>query len=789
MSTTIYKEHTLPDLGHDRYDIPLLESMKKIIDALETTYLIPLVKNGVGVENQWTITEGDNRTGGGYSQAQWDVAYNNKKGIEKALVYAHNNGYQKAVLKRGHYNVCYENIPGYDVTSVLHAEFEMVMQTGLEFDFNRSEISVLFDSDETATSGTTIRNPYDNGSYLPNEIPGNVFGFARAKNSKITNGTLIGDRYERSFVDPDENLRELTNGIFNSKGSAFCEVSNMTIKGFMGDHLTCMTDHNPDDGSFLPYDEARTFYKGMVSRVDGTIDTGVVGAYTTNLVSLSNIICGEMILRTNVGYQRIPDFEHQTLLIAWYDDTDTFIKAEYFKYLELIKIPVSADKVRFCCMKEKRTSASFQITFQVTPPTPHHYIIRNNTLTEGQRGAISNLVNNSLVEFNRIYNNGLGWKQNLPQFNDSTRYAINCEDVVSNHVDIINNQIDATSHGMLLCGLHIEIHGNKVMNCENAIIFYSIENALVTQNKFINCNSVLGFDENDLKRDVQLLGNMTDNCRLLNTSALVCANTCVTVDNLHDRSELPTISVNHDYVKNMIFKGIMFNELPNLEDIYAYGILSGRFLDCTFNLNQTQFQTAAVHVIAAKGSRLEINCADINKRVTPNGSVWGLEQHGGTQHRFLQPGENKTINWHSEGSTLNIDRFHFEMYGAPTSTTNTLNFYDQKFTMRGGFNEFFNMHNDSSSGTNDLVINLYNCEITIPDTVGGVLFYIYYLGADQNVTINLNDTIIDTTATSEIVYLGDRSGGHTNQVQVNKSNVTIKGSLDESDAGFNVVVV
>jgi hypothetical protein len=704
------------------------------------------------------------------------------------------------ILPNGHYTICYSNKTNDTVTDIIHNEHDITMPSNIELNLtNGVTISAMFDSDTTATSGAVIRNPHDIGSYAPRDIQGNFFSFSRCHNSKIVGGTMIGVMPQRSFVDPDEEDTEFTYGVFIHRGSSKCRVLGTKFVGFTGDGVSGSSTHDPDLGEQLPYDEARTFYKGLLSKVDGTVDTGIDTAYTTNLVPLTNIDQtkgDQIILRTNIGFTRIPDLENQRLILAWYDNSDVFIESEDFKYLQLAKIPLNASKIRLCCMGEASGPASVTKIFQITPPSPYDFVISGCHITQCHRGGISNMVNDTIIEFNNIYNNGLGWREGYPLFgggSEGTRYGANGEDVVARKVTIRNNTIDNTNHGILMSGLVVDILNNNISNCDgNGIVLYYIETATVSSNVFTNCNASVGFIESTLKRHISIINNKSYNCGFSDVSQEAYLNTDSTVFTAYGNycySYNIMYKPHLDHLENFVVGNHIHEEAPNLHNLNIDKFyIRGKYPNAKYDLTQSQFSTNRVYVNTVKGSDITINCTDKDRLITPEGNMYGLKINGGTLYEFLNATLTTETNFYGEGAVLNLDQIEFPQYGEPSSD-HTQNYYDFTFKIKGGYDNFFYMMNNNAGGTAVLTQNFYNCKFLVESGIGGTFFYYQYDGANQNVNVNIYYGEIDTTRTAETVYLGGRYPGYTNLVQLTRTGVTIKGALDETDVGFNIITV
>jgi hypothetical protein len=858
MTISNYKNHQVPDYDHDRYDIPLVDSIKKIIDS-KPVFLVPLVFDD-GAGNSWNIVEGDIRKGGGYSQAEWDQAYNNKTGIQAALEYASDNGFKTALLPRGHYNTLYTNPDGVTRSLVPGGGYGIVVPSNLTVNLNQSTISVIFDSDN--------RSPYDLGSdYIPSILPGNIFSVRQTYNSRIINGTLRGEMYERTWNDgANENWAEFTTGVYVSHGSVNMVCEGLDVRGFSGDSFSTATSHDPDLISTYNAEDFRNMDSGELNMSDGTIGVST-DAYTTGLTDIPTNK-DELIMRTNIGYTRFPDFVNQRFGVAWYDSGDTFISSEFSYCLSLLQVPDNAAKMRvgifgevigsvdttkyrfrpsgavdstdytvtvnnvdytinsgvgsnetsiaIALVDELNTNSPLTVirsatsiiiqtesedvtqiscssnviqsvyrTYQITPPSPHHFTIRNCVIAENHRGGVSNVCNNTIIENCRFFENGLGAKQGWMQFPDTTRYQLNFEDTMSNHVVIRNNEFTDGANGLLIGGKVVIVEGNKIMNSSGVIVYHAYT-SFIRNNVFENCTTALQFTDIDDVRKIYFESNRMINTNdILDTSLSVGAvNTKVFLRS--NFSESSSFKCSIDDAHDIEIRDIDYIETPNTKDLYNGGELKGLVNNSTLHFKENQFSTARVYFGTKKGSNYTVKCDDPNKRLSNvnDKDVYGLNLTGGKFYRELSRSGAETFLF--EDCKLGMDRFEFNQYGDLVDSNYVFNFNNCEITPNGGFTQLFYMMTNSSNGTGDLTFNFTNCKFTYNTGIGGDIFYFAYLGAGHNITVNLTDTEIDLSNTSETVNLCRRFPGYANDVQINYNNVTITGTLNTDDAGHTI---
>lgn len=444
------------------------------------------IHDGFLEEREYTFNE-DGSPIPKYTKEEWEIAYDNKNGLDNVLKYAKENNYGTVVLPKCNIFICYEEKQSNVNIYHQYKRYPIVIPSGVTLDMNNSTIKVIYDSH--------VANPYDLSQHTDAnpvyKLPGCIFTFSQAYHSCIKNGTLIGDIYERAFDDnksgfDSEKGCEFTTGIEINTGSSYCTIENMIIKGFMGDAISSMTDHDPDKGSALYNPEFKT---QSVIESNGN-EREEKGSYSTDYLDISTWTTKEGIMRTNIGYSRVPNFKNMNFLLSYYDINKTFTSQQSERYLQNFLIPHNAKYLRVTIFHEQEDLAlPFRRDFQITPKAGEYCTITKCEITENHRGGISNMVNHSIIEKCKIFNNGNGHFENFPEFPDSTKYAINCEDCLPLNLIVRDCYIYNHFNGILFAGNSVTVDNNIFKNMSSCLHLYNCESANFVLNKVYNSGS------------------------------------------------------------------------------------------------------------------------------------------------------------------------------------------------------------------------------------------------------------------------------------------------------------
>lgn len=407
-----------------------------------------------------------------YTTDQYQIAFHNVQGINNAMEWAIRNGFNDLILPKDEYTICYP----YSINIKFH---------NLTFDFSSSTLKVIYDSERK--SPFDPRNSATDYFSFPGPPSGTTDGiaivFQEAKNCHVKNLTLIGDKADRSFVNPAEIKIEWTHGIQFTKSSSYCKVSNCTISSFMGDGINInnysqhefadlslgLTPNEVDSaGSLipLPSDHLPTLISKLISLPTTAYDSFLVAGY---------------------GYNRLTSLNKKEVDVIYYDADNTFIARYSNKNIYTpISIPTNAKKFRILFHNETNQKKNMNITLKYGL-SPHHNKIENNEIYNIHRGGIHVGGNYTTVCGNTIHD-GTGLLDGKPLFNSTTRYGINQEDAYGNHSVIRDNQFYNLHHGILIGCWSAEIHNNHFYNLTGiAVNIYNVHSINVNRNYMYHC--------------------------------------------------------------------------------------------------------------------------------------------------------------------------------------------------------------------------------------------------------------------------------------------------------------
>ncbi len=424
-----------------------------------------------------------------YTLNQYNIAKANGDGINAAIQYAVDNGYNEIILPRGIYTVCYH----YETQNLRTPVIKML--SNIAFDMNGSTIEVMFDS--------LNRSPFDSSTNKIYALYGSVFMFENCHNSSVKNGIIKGDIYNRAFADGTgigtEAAQEQTYAVFVSYRSSNIKVANMNMHGFMGDAITGLIRGNDVLTITSGYGNALAGYM----RDDGTIqnDAFTAGQYHSPIITIDRAKLASVspknpnTLQMNTAGGGVPikpigDGLYEVIL---YNEDGAFSRRINLVFLGLIEL-----KMRETSLRVQYFNAEKGLDVL---PTPKMYAfmdiatnmieVRNCRIHNNHRGGISNLGDFSIIENNLIYNNGLDSGIGAPQFPYGTRYQINIEDVYSKNVIIQNNNFFSGYFGLLIGCDSATVRGNTFSQFTNpATVVYNSQHVVIDDNKFDGCGGM-----------------------------------------------------------------------------------------------------------------------------------------------------------------------------------------------------------------------------------------------------------------------------------------------------------
>lgn len=368
-----------------------------------------------------------------YTSEEYTTAYNNGVNLVAAIENAYSNGATKIILEKGKYpwvivNTNQNYQTGLNPHAILNG-FE-----NLEIDFGGSVFFMLFDS--------VNRSPYHTGGSLPpHMIGGCIFAIQNTTNFTIKNIELRGCQYNRSWVTGEQDT-EQTYGIVHSINNINTKL-DIVAHGFRGDAVTGSWDKNTHLTSL------NTWEKGGVD-----VNTGAINqdekSYRTPKISLDwgRILRGSVQIMSG-GYLRKAEFRNVFLRVFFYDKNNVLIGSEFTEQCTRIVLPPKADSLIFVAYDDERTDLTISYGSPLALVTGgSEDLTITGEIYNNHRGGLSNLCNDGKVIDAYIHDIG-GTKFGFPHYADSTRYAVNNEDVYASKLTLQNVRIANCIHGVL----------------------------------------------------------------------------------------------------------------------------------------------------------------------------------------------------------------------------------------------------------------------------------------------------------------------------------------------------
>lgn len=417
----------------------------------------------------WGIVSEERRTTG-FVETDYQKAKTNAEGIRKAIKFANKIKANKVIFEKCEFPICYYEKSFFTM-------FELYSDT--EYDFNGSVIWIMFDSDNASPFMPKGENPitYWKGYVFRPHNP--------ARNIIVKNLELIGDRYCRSYKVlgwSGDNGQEQTYGFMIDRGARNVRLENLIVHGFMGDSLMCALRGGTDSGRIWN----PTFTLGGLSDVG--VEEESNAKYRTDYLTLTDemIECRTITTITEVDYSMIIDSPYSKYTLYWFDENKAFISKEEVEYLDTTQIPKTAKYIKALLNFDDKIQSepTKKFKFQFVPYQTEYLTVYNCEFFNNNRGGISNLCSNSLIDNCYIHDNGAGEKNGWKNFPDTTRYAINCEDAVGKNIVIRNCVIQSEFNGILIQSYTCKIQGNILdVNVGAVVLYKSNHSAIISNNE------------------------------------------------------------------------------------------------------------------------------------------------------------------------------------------------------------------------------------------------------------------------------------------------------------------
>lgn len=471
----------------------LEEELKDLKTKELPIYLIDLKKYNI---TKGFINRTDKNTA--YTEENYQTAKNNIDGINRALLDAQSKGINTVLLPRGEYTVAYVGDGN---------QLSITVPSNITFDLNYSTLKVMYDSKNHSPLCTNhellIKAPWRFG--------GMIIGFNNSINSKIINGTLIGDLFERVFDGQQqdgesgfdyEHGMENTYGVLCKGASHNCTIENIVAKGFMGDGISSSANHS------VLLNEFNVTKSNYVDPATGeTVSKD--GCLGTDFIDIKGL--EKIVLKGGIGYTRIPKMSKFEFNYVWYTKEKTYIGTTVSTYLSPVVVPHNAKFFKAVVYGEDTSKDSINYKVQFSDIPTSFLYIKGCTCEANHRGGITGGASQAIIENCQLFNNGCGDKEGVPLFPDTTRYQFNQEDSYSEKVTIRNCRIDGTgANGLLIGANYINVESNTLINC-NVCIYTNI-NTSINNNEFISLNKTQYFSA------VSLQGSGTNSSSIINVN-------------------------------------------------------------------------------------------------------------------------------------------------------------------------------------------------------------------------------------------------------------------------------
>lgn len=391
-----------------------------------------------------------------YSDEAYTLAYNNAKGLQEAVDHAVSQGYNYIVMPKGNYAMCYnsDNYPkfkGYN---------------GVVIDLGNSTIKIIYDSEKA--------NPY-NVSDVVYKNGGIFIKILHCKNTFLCNGTLIGDKIDRSFKIQAEKAVEWTYGVACGGACINSGVYNMDLSLFMGDGLTCSSAEN----QAIKVGYQMGFAK-LALNDDGTVSDSA--QYCTS--GYIDVTGCEALYLQGYGYsQGLTYLTNKQYTTAFYDSSKNYLGKDTESYvLRSTVLPTGCSYVRLQ-VEESSVDKDGWYMHLLSGYYGQGISFRNNFIHHNHRGGMTIGVNDMYIRDNIFYRNGVypDTDHNLPGFEQEsgvafmTRYHINMEDSQGWNINIEDNIFIDGHISIAARGMDYKIRRNKFKN--NGVVLYKLRKA------------------------------------------------------------------------------------------------------------------------------------------------------------------------------------------------------------------------------------------------------------------------------------------------------------------------
>lgn len=588
------------------------------------------------------------------------------KGINEALIYAKENGYKKVVLPKGHYAID---------TSVKNP---IVLTDGTnKWTHNRQGISMQSDMELILEGAILEMVPCEDPYY-------SILTISNCTNSKITGGTILGDRDTHDYgmrINNDGDMLE--SGGFDDSGNPVSNDSQVRTKNFIyvyEDWFTGQEENLPSKFYIIP----------LWNTSKNTVDGGCrfIYCYDNNgkylgMANGGNGFIKQAILKEGTSKIKIA-FKNEQRLDATYAMTK---RSLYYTYefgvgitiadsnnIEIsrtiikdcigdsictvappLKVTVDNLKIIDCTLENSRRQG---ISFVATG---ENYLVKGCNIgkingTDPQCGIDFehyDYVRNVVIDGVNFYDNK---KWDIINYNGTDIEVKNSKftgaiSTTSGHtMDIHNNYFeykDTPNDDKIFKQILINLatKNNKVYNntFKNGTVTNSGENCETYNNIFTDCNVTIW--TNGINRYY--------NCKVgikQNTDFPILSNNYFENSDVYCHNDSPKIEIIDCEFKNSSFNGrglcIVKNTIFNLEDKYLLGGWKSASTDITFE--NCEINSKLMFLQSGLNAKLTFRKSNI---VTPRETIvqYGITTFEDSKITFSQDGNEKDFVWNIGG--------------------------------------------------------------------------------------------------------------------------------------------
>lgn len=395
------------------------------------------------------LKTGDYTEKPGYSDGEYQDAYENGIKISESVKDAYDDGYAGVVFERGSFPLIYNSVNGKGITEGKPGTKGNAISFrdihNFTIDFNDSVFYLRYDSDE--------RNPYDKnpGKLEPWELQGNLFGTSNCSFLTIKGATMRGDNYQRSFDNKGEEADIANHAMRFHYGNRFINVFNMDVSGFRCEAV----NGGGGVGDSIQKGTRPKWKPGKIGK-DGKLEEKS-GQYSIiyNLKK-EHVENPKAIRLRSLGFNRDAKFTNDKIRFTYIGE-DGKIDSDTGYYTTIFHYPKGTQKVAITAhgegdIKEKDLGKDTFGNMKLGVDPGEGMLIQDCEFHKNMRGGISNVVANTTVRKCKIHTIGkyihkFGWKSYAGY--ESTYFGIDQEDLYVDRLTVDDVHMYNTGLGIL----------------------------------------------------------------------------------------------------------------------------------------------------------------------------------------------------------------------------------------------------------------------------------------------------------------------------------------------------